>query len=227
MLRLASIALLLGGLLFLSSCADSAHQLLRHGVWINVPPELKQQIDTTVTFSDLQANPANYTGRVVMFDGVVIKARRTAEQTEIELLQLPADENEPSTSSRLGSKGRFLALREEFLDPATVPPSTPLTIIGVVRGSETRALDESEYTYPVLEIKHLVDWSSANSRSYGSAYGSYYGPYYGPYYSPFSYWWGPYGGYYPYGWGYYPYAFRPRPPVSLPPKVSPQFRKRR
>jgi hypothetical protein len=48
-----------------------------------------------------------------------------------------------------------------FLDPATVPAGTLLTVIGVVTGSATRPLDESEYAYPVVEIKHLIDWNEA------------------------------------------------------------------
>ena len=40
---------------------------------------------------------------------------------------------------------------------------TPITVIGVVRGATTRPLDESEYTYPVVEIKHLIDWNAVLS----------------------------------------------------------------
>jgi len=222
--RITVIALILGGLLILSSCAESAHQVNRNALHIDVPPELEKQIDTSVAFADLQATPGNYVGRVIMAGGVVIRAKRTKDRTEIEVLQLPIEGGEPSTTERLRSEGRFLAVREEFLDPASVPPGTPITVIGVVSGSTTRPLDETEYTYPVLDIKHLIDWSTvASQRSGGGA-----AAYYGPYYSPFGYWGGPYG-YYPYFGKPYPFFIQPRPPSPRPPPpqhIPPQFRKR-
>lgn len=215
-------ALLLGGLLILSSCAESAHQVHRNAVHTDVPPELEKQIDTSVAFADLHAAPGNYVGRVIMVGGVVIRAKRTKDQTEIEVLQLPTEAGGPSTTARLRSEGRFLAVREEFLDPASVPPGTPITVIGVVRGSTTRPLDESEYVYPVLDIKHLIDWSAVASQQSGGGAAGFSGPYYPPFY-----WWGPYG-YYPYPWGLYPFVIQPRPmsPPPPPQNIPPQFRKR-
>ena len=222
--RITVIALLLGGLLILSSCAESAHQVNRNALHIDVPPELEKQINTSVAFADLHTAPGNYVGRVIMAGGVVIRAKRTKDRTEIEVLQLPIEGGAPSTTERLRSEGRFLAVREEFLDPARVPPGTPITVIGVVSGSTTRPLDETEYTYPVLDIKHLIDWSTvASQRSGGGA-----AAYYGPYYSPFGYWGGPYG-YYPYFGRPYPFFIQPRPPSPRPPlpqHIPPQFRKR-
>ena len=223
--RITVIAILLGGLLILSSCAESAHQVHRNTVHIDVPPELEKQIDTSIAFADLHAAPDNYVGRVIMVGGVVISAKRTEDRTEIEVLQLPNEAGGPSTTERLRSEGRFLAVREEFLDPATVPPGTPITVVGVVSGSTTRPLDDSEYTYPVLDIKHLTDWSAVASQHSGGSAAAYYGPYY----SPFGYRGSPYG-YYPYFGRPSPFFNQPRPPSPpSPPRqnIPPQFRKRR
>jgi len=209
MLRMIVIPLFLGGLLILSSCAESAHQVLRHADLNDVPPELGKQIDGSVAFADLRTAPSSYVGRVIMVGGVVIKAKRTEIRTEFVVLQLPTDAGAPSTTERLRSEGRFLAVREEFLDPATVPPGTPITVVGVVSGSMTRPLDDSEYTYPVLDIKHLTDWSAVASRQAGGSAGAFYGPYY----SPFGYWGRPYG--------YNPYWGRPAPFFSQPRPSSP------
>jgi outer membrane lipoprotein len=221
--RITVIPLLLGGLLILSSCAESAHQVQRNAVHSDVPPELEKQIDTSVAFADLHAAPGNYVGRVIMIGGVVIRAKRTKAQTEIEVLQLPTEAGGPMTAERLRSEGRFLAVQEAFLDPASVPPGTPITVIGVVRGSTTRPLDESEYTYPVLAIKHLIDWRAVAAQQSGGGAAAFYGPYY----QPLGYWWGPYG-YYPYPWWPYPFMIQPRPPSPPPPppqNVPPQFKK--
>jgi outer membrane lipoprotein len=223
--RMPVIVLLLGGLLILSSCAESAHQVLRNAALNNVPPELGKQIDDSVAFADLRAAPGSYIGRVIMVGGVVISAKRKENRTEIEVLQLPTEAGGPSTAERLRSEGRFLAVREEFLDPATVPPGTPITVVGVVSGSIIRPLDDSEYTYPILEIKHLTDWSAVASQQSGGSGGAFYGPYY----SPFGYWGTPYG-YYPYFGRPSPFFIQPRPPSPSPPprhSIPPQFRKGR
>lgn len=217
-------AFLLGGLLILSSCAESAHQIQRNAGNIDVPIELAKQIDTNVNFVDIKAASANYVGRVIMAGGVVISAKRTKDQTEIEILQLPLEGGAPSTTDRLRSEGRFLAVREEFFDPATVPPGTPITVIGVVKGSTTRPLDDGEYSYPILDIKHFTDWSGvASQRSEGSA-----AAFYGPHYSPFGYWGRPYG-YSPYFGRPSPFYSQPRPPSPPPPprqNIPPRFRNR-
>jgi len=221
---IVKIAFLLGGLLVLSSCAESAHQIQRSAGNIDVPFDLARQIDASVNFVDVKAAPANYAGRVIMAGGVVISAKRTKDQTEIEILQLPTEGGEPSTADRLRSEGRFLAVREEFLDPASVPPGTPITVIGVVKGSTTRPLDDSEYSYPILDIKHFTDWSRvASQRSEGSA-----AAFYGPYYSPFGYWGRPYGSS-PYLGRPFPFYNQPRPPSPSPQprqNIPPRFRNR-
>jgi outer membrane lipoprotein len=225
MLRITVNILLSGGLLILSSCAESAHQLHRDMVNMNVPSELEQQVDTSITFADLRATPGNYVGRVIMVGGVVIKAKRTEDRTEIEILQLPAAAGGPSTTERLRSEGRFLAVRQEFLDPATVPPGTLITVIAVVTGSTTRPLDDSEYIYPVLAIKHLTDWNTVGSRRSGGDASMFYGPFY----SPFGFWGRPYGAY-PYFGGPSPFFNQPRslsPPPAPRHPIPPHFRKGR
>jgi outer membrane lipoprotein len=222
------VAVLLGGVVALSSCAESIHQVQPD----EVPSELERQIDSTVTFADLQTAPQNFVGRVVRLGGIVIAAKRKQEETELEVLQLPIKADGPSVKERLRSEGRFLAVQEEFLDPASVPAGTPITVVGTVKGDVTRRLDETEYLYPVLEIKHLTDWNAIASQNAGGGAPYYYGPYYGygSYFSPYGYWGAPYG-FYPFFARPNPFFFRPRvvpPPIHRPPpsRIPPQFRKR-
>jgi outer membrane lipoprotein len=215
---------LVGGLLILSACAESAHQIEQASGHLGVSPELERQVDHSVKFADLRAAPTEYIGRVVTVGGIVIASKRTKEQTEIEILELPTRSDGPSTTDRLQSEGRFLAIREEFLDPARVPAGTPVTIIGVVKGAVARPLDESEYIYPVLDIKHLIDWNAVASRDSGSGAAGYYGPYYPPY----GFWISPYG-YYPYLGRPYPF-FAPGRSFSSPPpppaNIHPRLRRK-
>ena len=104
------------------------------------------------------------------------------------------DEQQP-TLDLMKSQGRFVAIQREFLDPATLPHGTFITITGEVTGSMTMPLDETDYSYPVIDVKTLHTWTpSQDSNQWRSRPYPY--PYYGPFGHPF---WGPYGRF-PYYW---------------------------
>ena len=160
-----------------------------------IAPSLQHDLDTSVTFAQLKEAPDQHLGRLILLGGEVLSATRLKEGTRVEILQLPLGDDQAPRRDRTMSEGRFLAYKKEFLDPATLPASTRVTIAGEVTGSQTLPLDEIEYTYLTLAIKELKVWPAEESLSspyYGPFY--YYYPYpYGPPYRPF---WRPY----PYGW---------------------------
>jgi outer membrane lipoprotein len=206
--RVAIMGLWLSSQLVLG-CAQSAHQSGRDVLDQVLPDQIQQQVDQSVSFADLKANPSAYQGKTVMVSGIVLKSKRVKDRTEIEVLQIPTGSGAVPTKDRARSQGRFLAVKSgEFLDPAVVDAGTPVTVVGEVGSPVTRGMDEGEYTYPVLEIKHLVDWDEVNPQIRSAPYAYPYGR--SMYAYPYSYW-GPYGGMggwyggYP-GYGYgYPY----------------------
>jgi outer membrane lipoprotein len=228
MTRVLLTSLLIAQAIAFAACAESAHQTGQAGYERLVPADLRQQIDRSVTYPELKADPEKYEGRVVMLGGIVLSAKRRQDQTEIEVLELPLAGGVVPVADRTRSEGRFLAVKKEFLDPATVRVGAPITVIGQVKGTAVRTLDDTTYTYPVLEILKLTDWEKTRMpyESYGwpSPYPyaryPYYG-YYGRYWDPFY-----YDGFYP----YYPYIYAvpvvPSAPASPPPaNVPPQFKK--
>jgi outer membrane lipoprotein len=145
-----------------------------------------------VTFAQVKASPDSYKGQTVTFGGAVLSARRLKEGTRIEILQHPLSSSLQPTVELHQSQGRFVALQREFLDPATIPPGTFVTITGEVAGSLTLPLDETEYTYPVVEIKNLRVWGKSDEgpvriRPYMGP-GPYWSPYWSPYWRPYPYW---------------------------------------
>jgi len=134
-----------------------------------VPDALEPMIDRTVTFRDVIEAPESYRGRVLVLGGEVLKAKRLKEGTQIELLQLPLDQDERPILNRQQSDGRFLAIQQEFLDPATIAVGTMMTIVGEVSEVKTDQLDDVEYRYPVLIVKHLHTWQE-QSNDHGRAY---------------------------------------------------------
>ena len=123
-----------------------------------IPESLEPQIDKSLTFDQVIASPDSYRGRTFVVGGEVLKAKRLKEGTQIEVLQLPLDDDQRPVSQRTESQGRLLAMDSQFTDPATLPDGTPVTMVAEVTGVTTERLDEAEYRYPTMEIKHLYVW---------------------------------------------------------------------
>ena len=145
------------------------------------------------TFLQVKATPDSFHGQPAVFGGKVLTARRQKDGTKIEILQLPLDRSTRPVYDLTQSQGRFIAIYREFLDPATIPPGTRVTVTGQVSNSITLPLDETDYTYPVLTITRVQVWdiSENMSRRMRPYMGSspYWGPYWGPYWSPWPYYW--------------------------------------
>src|SRR5437899_2566353 len=188
--------------LLLSGCASSKRDAVQ--LEYQPPPELQTQVEQRISFANVKADPAAYKGRIILLGGEVLTAKRLADRTRLEILHLPLNEFNEPTMNRTASQGRYIAFQKEFLDPATVPRGTRVTVVGEVTGTTEGDLDEMKYSYVTLEIRHLQAWQptpmpyardSAYSPFYSYSYMSrndwdpYWYPYWGPYwYSP--YWFG-------------------------------------
>jgi len=164
--------------IFLAGCA---------GVLV-VPPDLKEKVDRSATFQQVKASPLTYEGRLIVMGGVVLSAKPLkGNGTRIEILQLPLDSDDEPVGQLTESKGRFLARHKEFLDPATIPFGTRMTVVGEVTGSMTLKIDEIDYEYPTIDIASLTVWPPKLQGYWVRPYpyfGAYRGPYWGPYWGP-------------------------------------------
>ena len=131
-----------------------------------IPPTLTSQIDKELSFTELLKNPNAHVGKVVVLGGQVLQARRLADSTRIEVLQLPLGDSDRPVSQQRSSQGRFLAYEKQFLDPATLSDQPQVTIVGEVTGVATANLDETEYRYPTISIKHLHVWKTQRQNQY-------------------------------------------------------------
>ncbi|HSQ50796.1 MAG TPA: Slp family lipoprotein [Nitrospiraceae bacterium] len=149
-----------------------------------VPPDLEDKIDKEASFSQVKASPLSYTGRLIVVGGVVLTARPSKQDgTRIEILELPLDHDYEPRGRLTDSRGRFLAFHKEFLDPATIPMGTRMTVVGEVTGSLTLPVDEIDYVYPTLAIKAVTVWPPKVPAWWGRPY-PYFGAYWGPYWGP-------------------------------------------
>jgi len=185
--------------LLLSGCASSSRDTFQ--LEYRLPPELQRQVEQRISFANIKADPAAYKGHIILLGGEVLTAKRLADRTRLEILHLPLNEFNEPTMNRTASQGRYIAIQKEFLDPATVPPGTRVTVAGEVTGTTEGDLDEMKYTYVTLEVRHLQVWPQAplpNARGspytpfYSDAYmNRYWDPYWGSYWEP--YWFYPHG----------------------------------
>jgi outer membrane lipoprotein len=181
-MRRIPYAVMMSALVIASGCASTREQT------IISPPGTPH-----ITFAQVQAEPASFKGQPVTLGGKVLGARRLKEGTRIEILQLPLTSSSEPTTDLSKSQGRFVALQKEFLDPATIPPGTFVTITGEVAGTITLPLDEIEYSYPLLHVMNLrvgadnEEEAPRIRRPIGP--GPYWGPYWSPYWHPWPYYW--------------------------------------
>ena len=171
-----STLLALSLLLLFSACATSV-----------VPAHLKDRVNRDLTFLEVKNYPESHKGKIIVAGGVVLSANRLKEATRLEVLQLPLDQNQEPQEHLTDSQGRLLAFHREFLDPATLPMGTRVTIVGKVGDVITLPLDEVAYDYVSLEIKSLTVWPHLLSQYrfvpypyFGAYWGSHWGPYWGP-----------------------------------------------
>lgn len=134
-----------------------------------VPKTLKTQIDSDLTFSKILEDPMSHQGAVVLWGGEVLSAKRLTEGTRLEILQLPLGSSEEPVIDKTASEGRFLAFESSFLDPATLPPNTRVTLVGEVTGATKAHLDEMDYRYPTLRVKHLHVWPESELNQTGDS----------------------------------------------------------
>ncbi len=176
------LAAILSSVIIISGCALIGGQ-----------PETVPSGPPLLTFAQVKSAPETYNGQPVTFGGKVLEARRLKEGTRIEILQLPFTDSLQPTTDLGTSQGRFVALQKKFLDPATIPAGTFITITGEMAGSITLPLDETEYTYPLVYVTSLHVWSEHDEepprirRPLGPS--PYWGPYWSPYWHPGPYYW--------------------------------------
>ncbi|MFO0774016.1 MAG: Slp family lipoprotein [Nitrospiraceae bacterium] len=123
-----------------------------------VPSELAARVDASLTFEHLVANPDGAQQKLVVLGGELLRATRFSHGTELEILQLPLNDNLAPAAPRVASQGRFLALDPGGRDPATLVVGMPVTLVGEVTGMREGRLDESTYRFLTITMRSLHAW---------------------------------------------------------------------
>ncbi len=116
-----------------------------------------KKVDRGLTLDIVHAKPDAYTGRNVLWGGIIISSENMEDFTEIEVLETGLfSDDTPESESQSVSKGRFLIKAEKYLDTAVFKPAKRVTVAGVLKGALTKKIGKMDYIYPVvapLELK--------------------------------------------------------------------------
>ena len=161
-----------------------------------ISENLRAQIDPNLAFNDLMESPNLNLEKSVMFGGVIVQTRNFDNHTEIEVIQKDLDSfGHPSREDK--TEGRFIFVKEGFLEPEVYAKGRYITGAGQLKGTRIEKIDNKNYKYPLIEVTELKLWKDYKR----SPYDGYYGPFYPSYslygYGPFRYF-GAYGPFYPF-----------------------------
>ena len=155
-----------------------------------ISKELRHQANKDLTFSQVIQHPEAYTGKIVMWGGLIMETSNPPDGGEIIVLQTPLDSGEyPNTKS---TYGQFIAKVATFLDPVIYKKGRMVTLAGEIVGKREKTLEVMRYTYPVVGIKELFLWSKQRvwwqPPSYYGWRWDFYAPLPSLYYNDLNYW---------------------------------------
>jgi outer membrane lipoprotein len=139
---------------------------------------LQEAKEDNLLFPMALRNPDAHIGSTVVWGGRVIETKNLKKGSHIVVLETSLARDTRPIDPRY-SKGRFIAISSDFLDPELYTKSREVTIAGVITGKKKMPIGGTVYTYPVVTIKQIYIWEEEQEPVY--------------YYYPYGYWgWGGY-----------------------------------
>lgn len=134
--------------------------LLAGGCTGVVPAALRAQVEPRLSLQNLQANPQEYRGRMVLLGGEILEIQAGADEAMLVVLHRPLEAlDRPLLTGR--SEGRFwVRLRAPL--PRGYREGQPMTVVGEVSGEARPAYTGKDLHAPVLDARYVHLWSSAD-----------------------------------------------------------------
>jgi len=156
----------------------------------HIPPEIKQSPEGAPGIAEVRSHIESFVSQKVRWGGVIADTENKDNTSRLTIVAFPLNgDGEPKVSDQ--SSGRFIAIVDEFLEPTVYSSERSITVVGTVLKSETRAIGEYPYEYPVVQVEHYYLWPVKEEPQYWD-----YPPYW---------WYDPWYPYYPYYYPYYPH----------------------
>lgn len=132
-----------------------------------------------------QAASEGRTGTAVRWGGRIISVDPTPQQTCFEILSRNLGNTARPARDADQSRGRFIACRAGFYDPAIFSTERDVTVTGTLSGFETRRIGEYDYHYPRVDADTIYLWPQETttrvyySDPFWSGHPGYWGGYWG------------------------------------------------
>ena len=119
------------------------------------PKPLQGQYDA---IAPQDAAAGSHLGAHVRWGGRIIQAEPGPDRTCFEVISTRLDGSGRPLRSSDETGGRFIACRSGFYDPAVFAPDREVTFTGRVDGTETRKIEDYDYTFPRLDADVVYLW---------------------------------------------------------------------
>lgn len=106
------------------------------------------------------ANEKTWAGSRVQWGGKVLSVFNESASGRIEILTFPIDENgRPDDSLPAGR--RIFARSQGYIESASYPVGTLITINATIRGTEIKSIGRQDYQYVSVDINSMTSWASS------------------------------------------------------------------
>jgi outer membrane lipoprotein len=150
--------------------------LMSTGCASPISPQVRQEAAKNLSFTTVLASPGAYSGKVVIWGGVIVKIVSRTDGSDLYLSETPLGFN-GRPRGREYSEGEFIAKTSEILDPNTYAPEREITVAGEIIGQELGTYLGAPYAYPVVSVKELHLWAKAQEIRWEWWTIPYYSPY--------------------------------------------------
>lgn len=115
-------------------------------------------VELTLTPQQAVSEATTLRGKAILWGGMIIQSSNLKNQTRLEILAYPLDSKQyPQTDSP--PLGRFLLLRDGYLETIDYAPGRLVTLRGTLAGTERGKVGDTSYTYPVVKSQDIYLWS--------------------------------------------------------------------
>ncbi len=129
----------------------------------SVPDALQPVPETQPGVTQIQANPGDAVGQVVVWGGVVARVTNEVDGTRLEIVTRSLDRNQrPVSGDR--SEGRFRAFFPGLLDPQVYAPQREVTVRGRVTGVALDRIGDFPYPFPEVAAESVHLWPVPDPR---------------------------------------------------------------
>ena len=120
---------------------------------------------TAVQPTQVSQAPERYQGQRVLWGGTVVRVENFPDRSVIEILSYPLDSSQRPRIGRKNANGRFMAVTPGYVEPLSLPPGAPITVLGTLNGTHAGHVGEAPYVFPLVKVEQHHAWTPEEMRS--------------------------------------------------------------